>query len=484
MKILFYYRGAENFGIEYISALLKEAGHSVELIFDPGFDDTFYFRADFLKFLDAKERLLSQARRFSPDLLAFSSITNLYPYVKEMARLLRKEFKAPFIIGGVHPSALPEYVLREDCFDMVCVGEGEYAMLELAGRMEEGRDFSDIKNLWVKSNGKIIRNPERPLVEDLDSLPFPDKELFYKRGAFYRSVQVAASRGCPYHCSFCVNSFYQQKYGHKALRRRRVNKVIEELKIYKNKYNPRFVHFADDIFTTSLSWLEEFSGKYRKEIGIKFLVNIHPAAVNKRIAFLLRDAGCWGVCMGIQSGSQEVRRELLKRNETDSLILETARVLKEEGIYLTTEFIFGSPGETEESAWQSVLLNEKIRPDSTATFTLYPFPGTELAEASAKAGLLDEKSAAMIKEGRGSYHTTLFLKNSDNDFLFNLAMLLPVSLRLPGFMRNGCLRKFCRRKTGLSHRILGICAIPFFNPVLCREKLINYLRMFWVYLLR
>lgn len=197
MKILFYYRGAESFGIEYISAVLKEAGHETELIFDPGFDDTFYFKSHLFDPLKIKEKLLAQAKRFSPDFIAFSSITNLYPYIKDMAYLLKKELKVPAIIGGIHATILPEYVLNEECFDMLCIGEGEYAMLELANRMQEGKDFSDIDNLWVKRDAKFIRNPERPLIQNLDTLPFADKDMFYKRGAFYKSIQFSASRGCP-----------------------------------------------------------------------------------------------------------------------------------------------------------------------------------------------------------------------------------------------------------------------------------------------
>ena len=482
MKILFYYRGAENFGIEYISAVLKEAGHETGLIFDPGFDDTFYFRTPALKLLKVKEKLIEQAKSFSPDLMAFSSITNLYPYVKEMAYALKKELNVLAVIGGVHSNALPEYVLKEPCFDMLCLGEGEYPMLDLTQRMSQGRDFSDIDNLWVKRKDRIIRNKERPLIEDLDRLPFPDKELFYKKGAFYKDMLIMTSRGCPYHCSFCVNSFYLDKYGSKTIRRRGVDKIIEEIRMYKERYNPRFIHFDDDVFTASDGWFEEFSRRYRAEIGIEFLVNIHPAMVNRRTAILLKEAGCRVACMGVQTGNERSRLDLLRRNDSNSRIMEAARVLKDADIHLTTEFIFGLPDETEEQSWESVLFNSAIRPASTSTFIFYPFPGTELAEFSVKSGLLDEESLEMIKEGRGSYHTSLFLKNDHNHFFLNTAMLLPLFSKFPVLIRNGYFRKFCRKKTNFLHRLLGICAIPFFNPFLFREKLINYLRMFWVYL--
>jgi radical SAM superfamily enzyme YgiQ (UPF0313 family) len=484
MKILFYYRGAENFGIEYISSVLKAAGHKTELIFDPGFDDTFYFKSNILNFLNVRKKILNEAKRFSPDLIAFSSITNLYPYIKETARLLKKELRVPVIIGGIHATALPDYVLKEDCFDILCTGEGEYAMLELADKMEKGGDFSGVENLWVKRNGKIIRNKERPLISDLDSLPFPDKDIFYNKGVFWKSVQVATSRGCPYHCAFCVNSFYLNRYGKKNIRRRGVDNIIEEMKIYKNKYKLQFVHFEDDVFTTSVSWLEEFSDKYRKEIGIKFLINIHPNMVNRDTARLLKEAGCWGACMGVQSADESFRMGLLKRNDTDKQIIEAARLLKKEGIYLTTEFIFGLPQETAEQAWGSVALNDAIKPNSTSTFVFYPFPGTELAEFSYRNGFLDKGAIDMINEGTGSYHTALFLKNENNNLFLNLSYLLPLFLKAPWLVKKAYIKKLCARKTTLFHKIIGICVIPFHNPILFKEKMLNYIRMFRVYICR
>jgi len=481
MKILFFYRGAESFGIEQISAVLKEAGHKTELVFDPGFDDTLYFKSPLFKLLNVKDKILSQARSFSPDLIAFSSTTNLYPYVKEIAYLLKKELKVPTIIGGIHATVLPDYVLKENSFDIVCVGEGEYAMLELADRMQNGRDFLDIENLWFKHNGKFIRNPERPLIEDLDNLPFPDKDMFYNKGAFYKSVQLMISRGCLYRCSFCVNSFYFNRYGVNTLRRRSPDNIMKELKIYKEKYGPKFINFQDDVFNTSIPWLQDFGDKYEKEIGVKYLINIYPTMVNKAVARLLKESGCWGVCMGIQSGNEAIRRSILKRNETNTQIIQATRILKEFDIRLVTEFIFSLPNETPEEAWESVILNDKIGPDSTSTFVFYPFPGAELSEYSYRAGLIDDETRKMINEGIGSYHTATYLKNSNNAYFLNIAYLLPLFAKFPWFIRKGYFKKICARKTNFMHRMLGVLGIPFSNPFLFKEKLLNYMRMFWVY---
>jgi anaerobic magnesium-protoporphyrin IX monomethyl ester cyclase len=273
VRILFFYRGAESFGIEYLSAVLTQAGHHTELIYDPGLDNNFYVSSSLLKRLNVPKKLVRKAKDFSPDLVAFSSITNLYPYVKDMARALKAELKVPTVIGGIHPTVLPELVLQEDCFDIVCRGEGEYALLELANRLERGEDIADIENLWVKDSQGVIReNEQRPLIQDLDALPFPDKALFYRNGAFWRNVSIMTGRGCPYHCTFCVNSFYHQMNTRRGgmVRRRSVDNVIQELTLYKQKYRPQTVNFQDDTFSVEIDWLEELRTNMRRRSIYRF----------------------------------------------------------------------------------------------------------------------------------------------------------------------------------------------------------------------
>ena len=193
MKILFYYRGSEQLGIEAISGLLKRHGHEVGLLFDPGADNVFYFKLPFLKYLHVEDRLIKQAIEFQPDIVAFSCLTNLYPYVKSIAKRLKQHLDVPFVIGGVHPSTLPEKIMEDEIFDYLCIGEGDYAFLDLVQALEKGHDTTTIKNIDAKIDGKIYKNDQRLLIQDLDELPLPDKGLFYDRGAFYRSLLVMTS---------------------------------------------------------------------------------------------------------------------------------------------------------------------------------------------------------------------------------------------------------------------------------------------------
>ena len=162
MKVLFYYRGAESLGIESISACLKEAGHKTDLIFDPGLDDTFYFKFPLFKRLKIEDKLIKKARKFSPDLIAYGGVSNMYPYVNRIAAKLKEELDVPAVVGGVQASADPTSILDKEYFDIVCKGECEEAFLELADHLESDKDISNIQNIAVKRDGKIIDNKEGP----------------------------------------------------------------------------------------------------------------------------------------------------------------------------------------------------------------------------------------------------------------------------------------------------------------------------------
>ena len=483
MKVLFFYRGAESFGIECLSAVLTRAGHQTELIYDPGLDRSFHVPIGLPRRLNpATRKLIRKARDFRPDLVAFSCITNLYPYVRDMARALKAALNVPTVIGGIHPTVLPELVLGEGCFDIVCRGEGEGALLELADRLEKGEDITDIRNLWVKDGrGVIHRNDPRPLIQDLDAMPVPDKDLFYRNGAFWRNVSIMTGRGCPYSCTFCVNSFYRQMNtgGEQMVRRRSVDNVIEELKVCKERYRPKTVNFQDDTFSVNADWLEEFAAKYPAEIDIPFQCNVHPMTVTARSVRALKKAGCRSACMGIQSGNHELRKLVLKRAGTNEQILEAGRLIKGAGIQLVAEYIFGLPGETPETMWESAALNRRIKADNAGTFLFYPFPGTDLTDECVRKGLLDAETVKEIHEGVGSYHTTLLIKHPYHDYAMNMAALLPLFARLPAAAGDGILKRLCSRKHGVLVRALGMFAVPFANMWQARERIQDLVHMTW-----
>ena len=477
MKILFYYRGSEQLGVEALSALLKREGHEVGLLYDPGADNVFYFELPIFKRLNVEDRLVKQAIEFQPDLIAFSCITNLYPYEKSIASRLKQHLPVPFVIGGVHPSTVPDKIIEDELFDYLCIGEGDYALLDLVNAIEKGGDTTTIQNIQAVVDGKVYKNDTRPLVQDLDQLPIPDKSLFYDRGAFYRSLLIMTSRGCPFKCSFCVNNFYHEikKPHEKPVRQKSVPFSIREIQSCLHYGKPQTISILDDVFGVNHGWLEEFAAVYPKKIGLPFLCNVYPSVVTKEHASLLKKSGCATALMGIQSGSPEVRSRM-QRRETNEQIEQACQYLREEGITVQAEFIFGYPNETSDQMWESVELSQRIKSKGavSGTFVFYPFPETEAQAQADAANLIDESQWKSITEGHGSYHTKIMMNQPYMNEALNLASLVPIFNKLPPLFTQKILRRVYKWKNGLHFRATGLVGLLLFgNPWLLRERIYN-----------
>lgn len=479
MKILFYYRGRESLAIEYLSAVLKNAGHRVELIFDPGMDNTNYYHNRLLRFFSNKDLLLEKAVRFSPDLIAFSSTTNEYPYVCQMAAKLKEKVRAPVIVGGIHPTSVPDFVLSNPDIDMICRGEGEEALLELVNLMSEGRDFYGTRNIWFKKdNGTIIRNELRPLIEDLDALPFPDKDLFFKYGCGTSEISIMSGKGCLFNCTYCFQHFWRKLYAGKgmSLRRRSVKNVIEELKIYKKNIRPKSVCFEDDLFVTDKLWLEEFSYAYAKEIDLPFFCNISPTMIDKEVAFLLKKAGCHHLYVGIDATNESIRRTVLKRNTPEEEIKKNIKILKDFGIPVELSMIFGWPQETPEDMWDGVRLVDELRPAQVQAHTLHPYPETEILEYCRASGLVDEEILSDIYKGGGGIVVESVLKHPHKDLAFVLAKMLPIYVKAPALLKP-LIRILMRPQMKSIVNYIYVPIIPCLYPLLAWTRIKELLLM-------
>jgi len=480
MRILFYYKGVENLGIEYLSSYLKQFGHKTELIFDPGLDDNFYFRLPVKSIFNLEKRMMRKAKRFKPDLIAFSAITNLYPSIKNIAEKLKRELDVPTIVGGIHATALPEVVLKEKYFDMVCLGEGEEALLELVNSMETGRMNFKIKNIWFKKGNKIIRNPIRPLIQDLDSLPFPDKDIFYKYGVFKKRLLIMCSRGCPFSCTYCINNFYSKLYRNKGnyVRRRDVENVVEEVKLTVEKYGCNFIWFQDDIFPVDEKWLMKFKDMYTKEIGLPFHCNLHPSTVNEKNVKLLKESGCTGIDIGVQTANQTIRKKLLHTHTSNEQIIKAAKIINENRINLATNLIFGFPNETYDNMWNSFVFNKKLNPHNTASLIFYPFPKIALTEYCINHKMMNEKQVKQMNEGIGSVHTILLIKHPYTQEIMNFNALTPIFVKLPEFTFP-LLKKIVKGRYSYIHKFLYLLSIPFTDKREFLQRLKDFPRMIY-----
>lgn len=361
-------------GPAIISAVLRGNGHDVSLLIG---EKSHYF--------------LSKVKK--TDIVAFSTMTGMHHWAIKIASEIKKKMNILTVFGGPHPTYAPE-IIEHPSVDVVCLGEGEYPMLDLADSFDTGKDISSIPNLWVKKNERIYKNEIRPLIEDLDSLPFSDRRLYYKTYYYLRKSPLKrfmAARGCPYRCSFCFNPRLQEMYRGRGryVRFRSPHNIVEEIKKVKNGYGLRGVFFTDDVFTLNKNWLREFLPLYKKYISLPFTCDSRVDILDEEIAALLKDAGCLYLRIGIESGNEKIRNEILKKDITDDQIINAVQILKKYKIKFMTYNMVGIPEETLENAYQTVELNIKIKTNYPRCSILTPYPGTEIAAYAAQRGLLD-----------------------------------------------------------------------------------------------
>lgn len=347
------------------------------------------------------EVLFGKLKEVSPFLIGISVRSSYFYLAKKLTQRIKEYLPEVKIIwGGVHPSILPKKCIPHA--DYICIGEGEEPLLELAEKLYNGKETRDIPNIWSRENGNVFKNPSRTIINDLEKLPVPainDGNQFYiyegeiKEKFPLSEWVIMTSRGCPFKCSFCGNRVINEVYKRGQIRRRSVEKVIEELLLVKEKLNGvSLIVFNDDVFTFDRKWVKEFVPKYKEKIGMPFLVIVHPVFVKEDIMELLKDAGLHVALMGIQSGSERIRSYVFLRKTTNQQIIDAAKILKKINIpYRRFDIIHDNPFETRKDCYETLdLLLKMPRPYEMNFFVLTWFPKTRLTERALEEGIIKE----------------------------------------------------------------------------------------------
>ncbi len=390
--------GFQNTGVRLLSAVLRRDGFEAPILFFKGWRNN-----DVRPPTDAEYRLLEEhVRALRPGVVGIGFGTPYLGIVTEMTRRLRGVSDAHVVWGGVHPTICPE-----DCIphaDSVCVGEGEGPLLDLARAVRDRLPFDGIPNLWLRRGDEVRRNPPRPLIQDLDGLPYADAaagEMAVVEGdrlrpgnpaddnALYR---IFASRGCPFGCAFCYNSQYRQIYRGlgRYHRTRSVASVLSELEAARARL-PRLrrVRFDDDSFVFPRGWVEELARDYPRRVGLPFDILLNPQAVNEGSLELLRGAGLVHAQVGIQSGSEAEVEAHYSRRSSNRDTLELAHLLKRLGVAVTYDLILDNPLATRADAEAMLdLLLRLPRPFNLFLYSLVPFPKSEITAKLLEAGLI------------------------------------------------------------------------------------------------
>jgi len=369
-------------GVATLSAVLKQDGHDVSLyhLTRPA------TRADFQETL----------RRESPDLMGFITMTREYPQVKEYVLWAKDVLDVPVISGSYHPTTLPEEIIATEGVDMLCRGEGEEALLELVRRMDAGEDYRETESIWVKEGEVIHRNPVRPLLEDIDTLPLPDFEVFDFSKLMSTRINTGVamlSRGCPYSCTYCSNKKMRDIYPNKSRYSRfhSPEYSIDYLKKLISVYpQMEYLNFRDDILPWKGGWLERFTALYRKEIGLPFICNYRANLVTQEIVHMLRHAGCYQMFFGVESGNEFIRNQVLNRHMTRENIVEAFEACRKAGINTVAYNMVGLPYEDKSCILDTIKLNAEIKADHSLSPIYYPYPDTVLFEKAVEQGWVPE----------------------------------------------------------------------------------------------
>ncbi|MDD5746797.1 MAG: radical SAM protein [Candidatus Omnitrophica bacterium] len=416
MKIAFVNDSCERLGVGSIAAVLKANGHSVRLFTDPQlFDDENLSCKPLNRLFEYRKTIIAGLEEYNPDLIGFSVVTDFYQWACRMAMAVKSRMNVPIIFGGIHPTTVPERVIENAFVDMLCVGEGEFPVLELVESMARGNIDYSIKNLWFKKNGGIIRNPVRPLIADLDVLPPPDKEIFRQASPhFLQCYYVMASRGCSNACSYCCHSYVKKLYGphERYVRFRGVAKVIDELRGAKQKFPMSMVRFHDDdLMAASSSWLEDFSRRYAGEVAVPFACFVHPSTVTQEKAEWLASAGCHDVELGVQSVSEKTRREIMNRNVPAKQLERAINVLKNAGLRIITDNIIGMPGQSPEENIDMLEFYNRNRVMKIYCFGFRYYPKTAIIEQARENGSLSAEDVTSLEEG---HNVQAFISGGDS----------------------------------------------------------------------
>ncbi|HOZ53797.1 MAG TPA: radical SAM protein [Bacilli bacterium] len=370
-------------GLASISAVIKKGGYNVKL---------FHMHYQY-----EEEEFKKEIKKYNADLIGFSIRTTMFLYSKSIIKWAKEACPKAFVhAGGYHAMCAPLELLNIEKIDAVCVGEGEYPTLELMDKMSKNKNYYDVKSFYFNTPKGQIINEVRPLVEDLDTLPFPDFELFDYDNLIstkLNTLLVMVSRGCIFSCTYCGNSLFRSIYPNKGkyARFRSPENAIKYLKVLLNKYpKTKIINFRDAIFNMYAKWFDEFIELYNKEIKLPFTCNLRFDLLTESVVKKIAEAGCYQIDVGLESGDEEIRKKYLKRFTTDEQMINSCNWFNKYKIKTLTYNIVGLPYENLHKVLKTIKLNAKLKADEMIPNIFTPFPQTELEQIARKIGIINE----------------------------------------------------------------------------------------------
>ena len=369
-------------GVMSLAAVARAAGHDV----------TFYD-------VDPDEiDVLRKIQTLLPDLVGLSFLTTEVDKAKRLSYSIKKAMPGVMLCcGGIHTTLDTESVLRRFSVDFCVVGEGERALLEICKRIEGNRSLDDVKGVWLLRDDQVIKNPRQDLMKDLDSLPFPARDLvnFDKiymtfpgciKGKYIRSTAIIAGRGCNFSCNYCAAN---KLMGRKTRLRSPAN-VVDEIIYLQNTYGAKGILFQDSTLTANRKWAIALCEEIiRRNVRFVWSCNNRVDCVDNELLHLMKQAGCIQVEYGIESGSPKILR-ILNKQITPQQAIDAVRMTESVGIRAGASFMLGNPDENITDLEMTFNLAKNLNASYTVFFFSIPYPGTELWEIARERNLIPD----------------------------------------------------------------------------------------------
>lgn len=408
--------------IEYMaymqmSAVLKEHGHVVEVFFDDQMHP---------------EKFAREIAAFRPDVIGYSVLTPGRDWATRSARELRERTGAITVCGNVDAILNPEALAATGSFDLVCTGEGERCMTELARRVDAGTDWTDIEGFWAVTPTGVVRNAKDPELVDMNELPPIDRAMYDKYRFFRRSpyLRVYVGRGCPFRCSFCSNTTMTEAYGgSRYLRKRDPERFIADLEalIASRPNKIKRIFLIDEVLWFERAWLHEFLELYRDRIGIPFTMHFKfNGGVTEDDIKLMGEAGAVGVVVAAETGDETLRRGLMNKPVSNAHILQVASWMKKHDVRFGTTCFFGLPGQSFEQHLEELDFYRKVGGVYVWSTFFQPYPGLHLTDDPDIAALLTSPPSFDV-----TLHSQMFLDVPDRVRLVNLKKVYFLMCRFP-----------------------------------------------------
>lgn len=355
-------------GLAYIAAVLEREGVSVRLM-DAGVEG--------LTPREVTARVVDER----PPIVGIGATSNFFGNALRLAQLVRAALPETFIVvGGPHGSSCAAEVMSHEVFDAVVIGEGELTTRDLVAAVLGGADLSGVLGIAYRDGDQVVHNPPRPLIEDLDELPFPARHLLPldlyvpqpNDGPYLPKHAMVSSRGCPYRCTFCDHGTYGVSY-----RSASPERIVDEMEELVSRYGARDIAFVDSLFMVSKERVRRIiDAMRRRRLDVHWTCTVRANIADRSILQEMKDAGCWRVRIGVESGSERIRQVVKKEVETDD-IFKAMRAADELGLHPKGFFMIGHPTETRESVLESMELALALPLTDVTVQLNTPLPGSE-----------------------------------------------------------------------------------------------------------